>query len=316
MYNFKKRQNYCLIIYGDSREILTKFDPEVNLIVTSPPYADSRKNHYDSIHPDHYSEWFNSFHPSFWKVLSAEGSFIFNIKDKVVNGVKHRFVWDTIIKLCENGWSSIDDYIWHKPNPMPGYWPTRLRDGWEYCFHLAKQKRPYINQEAIKIPIGDWAVSRLKKLGKNDQSRHNSANSSGFGRDISKWKHRNEVLPSNVLSLPLVGTNKSHPAVFPIELPIFFIKLLSKPGDIILDPFAGSGTTGIASLNLNRDCILIDNNKKYCELAYNRLLVETSPLLNDIYFVDTDGFILNSNGNGKESARINIFKEEGSVVTL
>lgn len=273
----------CTIINGDSREKLSTFSGTVDLIVTSPPYADARKRHYDSIHPKDFSNWFLTFHESFWNVLKPEGSFVLNIKDKVVNGVRHRFVWHTVEKLMAQGWLCIDDYIWHKTNPMPGYWPNRLRDGWEYCFHLAKMKRPYINQEAVKIAMGDWSKIRLNKLGGGDKKRNNSANRSGFGRDLSRWVGKEKVLPSNVLSIALVGKNKGHPSVFPIELPSFFIKLLSPVGGLVLDPFAGSGTTGIAALSLNRDCILTDTHEDYCRLAYQRLLNEAPKVADIVY---------------------------------
>ncbi|MDO8301949.1 MAG: site-specific DNA-methyltransferase [Sedimentisphaerales bacterium] len=261
----------CVVIAADSRKVLPSFAGSVDLIVTSPPYADARRNHYDSIHPTEFSEWFRTFHDSFWNVLKPEGSLVINIKDKVVNGVRHRYVWHTIEMLTSLGWECIEDYIWHKPNPMPGYWPTRLRDGWEYCFHLAKCKRPYINQDAVRKPIGDWVDKRLAKLSDNDLTRQNSANKSGFGRNISRWVGQKTALPSNVISLPLVGTNKGHPAVFPPELPAFFIKLLSPPKGLVVDPFGGSGTTGLVATGLGRDCVLIDNNENYAKLAFEKL---------------------------------------------
>jgi site-specific DNA-methyltransferase (adenine-specific) len=259
------------IIFGDSRKVLNKLTEQVDLIVTSPPYADARTKHYDSIHPDKYVEWFLSFHEPFMKVLKPSGSLVINIKDKIVDGVRHRYVWDTIKALSDLGWYGIDDYIWHKPNPMPGYWPTRLRDGWEYCFHLSKEKKPYINFEAVKKPIGNWSQARLANLGKNDLARHNSENRSGFGRDISKWVKKDKVLPGNVLTIPLVGKNQGHPAVFPVDLPRFFIKLLTPENGIVLDPFAGSGTTGLAAFDEKRKFILIDNNKEYCIQAKKRI---------------------------------------------
>lgn len=261
----------CTIIHGDSREQLKAFAGQVDLIVTSPPYADARHKHYDSVHPDEFAQWFMSFHESFYAALKPEGSLVINIKDKVVDGVRHRYVWHMIEALCDKGWYSIDDYIWSKPNPMPGAWPTRLRDGWEYCFHLAKSKRPYFNADAVRKPIGNWVESRLKNLGENDLSRHNSVNESGFGRDISKWVGKETVLPSNVLHLPVVGKNKGHPAVFPIDLPLFFIKLLTPESGLVADPFSGSGTTGIAAVRTGRSSILIDNNAEYCEEAVKRL---------------------------------------------
>lgn len=275
----------CTVICGDSRVVLQDYEEQVDLIVTSPPYADARHKHYDSVHPDDYADWFLSFHEPFYKALKPTGSLVINIKDKVVDGVRHRFVWRTIEALCDRGWFSIEDYLWHKPNPMPGHWPTRLRDGWEYCFHLAKSKRPYFNADAVRQPVGNWAESRLKKLGNNDLSRHNSVNDSGFGRDISKWVGKETVLPSNVLSLPLVGKNKGHPAVFPVGLPLFFIKLLSPEDGLVVDPFAGSGTTGIAALSTGRRSVLIDNNPLYYEEAIKRITDETAAQVNGNYLL-------------------------------
>ncbi len=117
------------VLFGDCKEVLKKFpDGFFNLIVTSPPYADARKNHYDSIHPDNFHNFFLGFHNEFWRVLSDDGSFILNIKDKVIDGQRHRYVWRTIMEFNIKGWFSIDDYLWHKPNAMPGFWPTILRD--------------------------------------------------------------------------------------------------------------------------------------------------------------------------------------------
>jgi hypothetical protein len=128
-----------------------------------------------------------------------------------------------------------------------------------------------MDQEAVRIPIGEWVKTRLAKLGENDLSRQNSVNKSGFGRNISRWVGQETVLPSNVLTLPLVGTNKGHPAVFPPELPAFFIKLLCPVNGLVVDPFAGSGMTGIAAMEIGRDCILIDNNEEYARLAFENL---------------------------------------------
>ncbi len=213
----KSKTALCQVVCADSRQELTKHIGEVDLIVTSPPYADARRHHYDSIHPDKFAEWFLTFHHPFLNALKPNGSLIINIKDKVVDGVRHRYVWDTIQGLCKCGWYAVDDYIWHKTNPMPGFWPNRLRDGWEYCFHLSKSKKPYMNQDAVRKPVGDWVGSRLAKLGENDLSRHNSVNRSGFGRDLSRWVGKETVLPSNIVSAALVGKNKGHPVSFQLN---------------------------------------------------------------------------------------------------
>lgn len=260
------------IFFGDSREVLSRFpDGHFNLIMTSPPYADARKNHYDSIHPDNFIDFFLTFHEEFWRVLADDGSFILNIKDKVVDGQRHRYVWKTILELNDKGWLCIDDYVWHKPNAMPGYWPNRLRDEWEYCFHLTKNKKFKMVQESVKKPIGDWSIKRLANLTGKSAIRHNSENDSGFGRDLNKWVDKDLVLPGNVVSVPLIGKNMGHPAVFPTGLPEFFIKLFTTENDNILDPFAGSGSTGIAAIQNNRNAVLIDNKEEYIKVIRERL---------------------------------------------
>jgi site-specific DNA-methyltransferase (adenine-specific)/site-specific DNA-methyltransferase (cytosine-N4-specific) len=259
---------------GNSIKILEKYpDNYFNLIITSPPYADARKKHYLSIHPEKYPVFFKAFHKEFWRVLTNNGSFVLNLKDKVVDGVRHRYVWHTINMLSSLGWKCIDDYIWHKPNAMPGYWPNRLRDEWEYCFHMTKQTKFAMYQDAVKKSIGKWAETRLKKL---NEKRHNSENNSGFGRDLTKWVDKKKVLPGNTLNIPLVGKNMGHPAVFPEKLPQFFIKLFTKEGDRVLDPFAGSGTTGVASQKLKRNSVLIDSEDKYLNVMEKRLKVKRS----------------------------------------
>jgi site-specific DNA-methyltransferase (adenine-specific) len=139
-----------------------------------------------------------------------------------------------------------------------------------------------MNQDAVRKPIGDWVQSRLVKLGENDLDRHNSANESGFGRDLSRWVNKKTVLPSNVLSIALVGKNKGHPAVFPVDLPLFFIKLFCPEDGLVVDPFGGSGSTGIAALSVGRQSVLIDNNPEYCKAAIKRIREEAIPLKNEL----------------------------------
>lgn len=265
-------KNKAHIYLGDSREVLKIYpDGFFNLIVTSPPYADARAKHYDSIKPEDYPDFFLSFHEQFWRVLAVDGSFILNIKDKVINGTRDRYVWKTVMALSDNGWNCIDDYLWIKPNAMPGYWPNRLRDEWEYCFHLTKKKKFKMHQEAVKKPIGDWVEKRLVNLNGKSAERHNSENESGFGRDLRKWLGKEAVLPGNTISVPLVGKNMGHPAVFPIGLPEFFIKLFTKENDNVLDPFAGSGSTGLAAIKLDRNVVLIDSKEEYFHVMKKRL---------------------------------------------
>ena len=260
------------VFLGDSRVVLRDFpDGHFNLIVTSPPYADARKHHYDSISPEKYPEFLVSFHSQLWRVLADDGSFVLNIKDKVVDGIRNRYVWKTIMMLSDLGWRCVDDYLWVKPNAMPGFWKNRLRDEWEYCFHLTKKKDFAMYQDAIRRPMGAWATKRLANLNGKSAERHQSENNSGFGRDLRNWLDKEDVLPGNAINIPLVGKNMGHPAVFPVGLPAFFIQLFTKPGDNVLDPFAGSGSTGIAAEEHDRNVVLIDNKSEYIEIIARRL---------------------------------------------
>jgi DNA modification methylase len=120
-------------------------------------------------------------------------------------------------------------------------------------------------------PVGDWAQGRLKNLSEVDKRRDNSRVGSGFGKNVSNWVGRDKVYPSNVLHMATECYNRQHSAVFPIALPEWFIKLFTKPGDLILDPFNGSGTTCIAAKRMERNYLGIDINQDYCQLAVERL---------------------------------------------
>jgi len=260
------------IINGDC-ELVLKSLPEnsIDLIFTSPPYADQRTNTYGGIRPDRYVSWFMPKADEFLRILKPTGSFILNIKERVVDGERHTYVLDLIFEMRKRGWLWTEEYIWHKKNSHPGKWPNRFRDNWERLLHFTKQKRFSMYQDQVMVPVGDWAQKRLKNLSETDKKRDNSKVGSGFGKKIENWVGREYVYPSNVLHMATECYNQQHSAVFPVALPEWFIKLFTKPGDLVLDPFNGSGTTCVAAQQQNRDYIGIDTNQEYCELAIHRL---------------------------------------------
>ena len=260
------------IIHGDCSKILKSFpDESINFIVTSPPYAYNRKGTYGGIPIEKYVEWFLPISSELKRVLKNDGSFILNIKERAVNGERHTYVLELILKMREQGWLWTEEYIWHKKNCYPGKWHNRFRDAWERCLHFTKQKKFNMYQEAVMVPVGDWAQVRLNHLSETDKIRDVSKVGSGFGKNISRWKDRKQVNPSNVLYLATECGNKNHSAVFPRELPEWFIKLFTKEGDVVLDPFIGSGTTAIACLELKRHYIGIELNPEYYQVAKNRV---------------------------------------------
>lgn len=249
---------------GDSSTELSKIsDNSVDLICLSPPYADNRKKTYGGIKPSEYINWFLPISKELFRVLKPTGTFILNIKEKVENGERSTYVIELILALKKQGWLWTEEWIWHKKNSTPGKWPNRFRDAWERILQFNKEKKFNMYQDEVKIPIGSWAKVRLKKLGKNDKKRYEMKTESGFGRKIENWVGKETVYPSNVLEFPTVCHNTGHSAPFPKELPEFFIKLFTKKDDIVLDCFAGSGTTLFVSQKLGRKSIGIEKEKKY-----------------------------------------------------
>jgi len=260
------------ILPGDAAEMLKQLpDASVNLIVTSPPYADQRASTYGGVKADDYVEWFLPISAQLHRVLKPEGSFVLNIKERVVNGERHTYVMELIIALRKQGWLWTEEYIWHKRNCYPGKWPNRFRDAWERCLHFTKQKQFAMYQTEVMVPMGDWKDSRLKKLSETDQRRDDSKVLSGFGKNISNWVGREMAYPTNVIHLATECGNRNHSAAFPVELPSWFIKLFTQPGDLVLDPFMGSGTSAVAARTLDRCFVGVELNSEYIAIAEQRL---------------------------------------------
>lgn len=247
----------------------------VDLIITSPPYSDQRNVTYGGIHPDKYVEWFLPRTSELLRVLKPTGTFILNIKEKVVNGERHTYVLDLIRKMRKQGWLWTEEFIWHKRNCHPGKWPNRFRDAWERLLQFNKNKKFNMYQETVMVPIGDWAKTRLKNLSETDKRRDNSRVGSGFGKNISNWVGKEMVYPSNVLYLATESSNKNHSATFPLSLPSWFIKLFTKEGELVLDPFLGSGTTSVSASLLGRNSIGIEILQEYYDIAIERFHEET-----------------------------------------
>jgi DNA modification methylase len=268
------------IICADAKDILPQIPANsIDLIITSPPYADKRNSVYDTVPADRYVEWFLPIADELKRILRDSGSFVLNIKEKAEKGERHTYVIELILEMKKKGWLWVEEYIWHKKNCYPGKWPNRFRDAWERCLHFTKQKKFKMYQENVMIPIGDWVQERLKNLSERDKIRFESRSKSGFGKNISNWLVRDKVYPTNVLHLATECSNKNHSATFPLALPMWFIKLFTEEGDVVLDPFIGSGTTAIACLQLNRKYIGIEIKEEYCKLAMEQIKYQEKPNL-------------------------------------
>ena len=258
--------SHLTLLRGDARyELRHVASNSVDLIFTSPPYADRRMSTYGGVRADEYVDWFLQISDELYRVLKPSGSFVLNIKEHAAGGERHTYVIELVLALREQGWLWTEEFIWHKKNSYPGKWPNRFRDAWERLLQFNKSRKFKMNQEAVMVPTGDWANGRLKSLSDTDRVRDVSKVGSGFGKKIENWIGREMAYPTNVLHMATECANRSHSAVFPKHLPAWFIKLFTDPDDVVLDPFLGSGTTAFAAMELGRNAIGVEINPEYCD---------------------------------------------------
>jgi len=276
------------IIHGNCLDVLKILpDNSISLVVTSPPYADARKTTYGGPKPEDYVEWFEPITKELFRVLKPDGTFILNIKEKVVNGERHTYVLELILALKKQGWLWTEEWCWHKKNSSPGKWPNRFRDNWERLLQFNKNKAFVMQQDAVRVPIGDWAKPRLKNLSEKDSTRTNSTTQSGFSKNIANWVGKETVYPTNVLHLATECGNKEHSAAFPQALPEFFIKLFSPEDGLVLDPFSGSGTTCVVASKLGRKFIGIELNEAYHKASLVRLGISVPETTEELQTLST-----------------------------
>ncbi len=257
---------------GDCKLILKDIpDNSIDLVFTSPPYADQRKTTYGGISPAKYVEWFLPISKELLRILKPKGTFVLNIKEKVVKGERSTYVMELIIEMRKQGWLWTEEFIWHKKNAFPGKWPNRFRDSWERLLQFNKEKKFNMYQEEVMVPMGDWAKTRLKNLSETDKKRDESKVGSGFGKNISNWVNRDKAYPTNVLHLATECNNKNHSAAFPESLPEWFIKLFTQQEDTVLDPFMGSGTTNFVAQRMNRHSIGIEIKSEYYNIVQSQM---------------------------------------------
>lgn len=257
---------------GDCLEIMRGMaDNSVDLVMTSPPYSNQRDGLYQGVRVSAYVDWFMPIAAELQRLLRDDGTFILNIKERVLNGERSTYVLELILELRRQGWLWTEEFVWHKKSAYPGKWPNRFRDAWERLLQFNKQSKFRMYQESVMVPIGDWAETRLRTLSANDLQRARNGTGNNLERKTANWVGRTMAYPTNVLHLTPETTNTGHPAPYPIELPEWFIQLFTAPGDTVLDPFTGSGTTGAAALQLGRRFIGCEIDSTYFAIAEKRI---------------------------------------------
>jgi DNA modification methylase len=263
------------VIHGECisklSELYSTHGEFADLLIFSPPYTQQRQNAYGGISEKDYPDWMLSVVRAGMKVLKPSGSLVINIKEHASNGVRSLYVLKTTLLLAEE-FRYVDEFIWNKTNPFPTGSKKRLKDGFERCLHFTKNPDYKFFPDNVRTKsVSKWAGDNERRKNKG---AHNTSN--GSGMNMSKRVTGELVRPSNVITMPASGLNIGHPAVFPIGLPEFFINLMTEPGDIIVDPFLGSGTTALAALQLGRKYIGIEQSDDYVRLAESRIDVFTN----------------------------------------
>jgi len=248
--------------------MLAVMDAEsVDLVVTSPPYAERRKNAYGGIPADEYVEWFLPISAELLRVLKPTGSFVLNIKEGTEEGERQTYVYELALALRKQGWLFIDEMIWHKTNPFPTGSKKRLKDGFERCYQFSKTKGFKFFPDAVRTKSASkWAGDSERRKNKG---AHRTTN--GSGMNMSRRVVGELVRPSNVVTMPSSSLNIGHPAVYPLGLPEFFVKLMTEGGDVVLDPFMGSGSTALAARGLGRRYVGLELSEEYLCLSAERI---------------------------------------------
>lgn len=280
---------YC----GDALTLLAELpDASVDLIVTSPPFALLREKAYGNRDQREYVAWLAQFGRAAYRVLKPRGSFVLDLGGAYQRGVPARSLYQyrTLLHWCDDlGYTLAQEFFWHNPGklPSPIEWVNkrkiRVKDTVNTVWWFSKTEWPQSDVRAVLIPYSD----RMKKLLQN-QEKYYTPKERPSGHDISDGfgTDNGGAIPPNLLSIPNTESNSAylrycklvgatpHPARFPAKLPEFFIKFLTRPGDLVLDIFAGSNTTGMVAECLGRRWLAFDRDPAYVAASVLRFATD------------------------------------------
>jgi DNA modification methylase len=267
---------------GDSLDLLPLLPPDsLDLLLTSPPFPLQRQKEYGNHTKDTYINWLLQFGPLIRRVLKPTGSFVLDLGGTYQQGrpIRSLYNYEILLRLChDHGFYLAQEFFWHNPArlPSPIEWVNkrkiRVKDSVNTVWWLAKTDKPKADVRRVLLPYSSRMHTLLK-----DPERFYTAKKRPSGHYISyNFANGNSgAIPSNLLSIANTESNsaylrycralgiKPHPARFPEKLPEFFIKLLTDPGDLVLDIFAGSNTTGYVAEKLGRRWLAMEINRNY-----------------------------------------------------
>lgn len=276
------------VLHGDSRGVLGAYgDGSVDLIMTSPPFGLVRKKDYGNVEANEYVDWFKPFAADFHRILKDDGSLVIDIGGAWNKGYPTRnlYHFKLLIMLCEDiGFHLAQEFYWWNPSklPTPAEWVTvrriRVKDAINTVWWLSKTPWPKASNRRVLQP---YSQSMEELLTKGYRAKKRPS-----GHDISEKFSTNNgaAIPPNLIAIPNTESNsfymryceengfKPHPARYPAELPEYFIRMLTDPNDLVVDPFAGSCVTGEVCERTKRRWVCIELLEEYCETAIGRFI--------------------------------------------
>ena len=282
---------------GDSLHLLDFIEPgTIDLVITSPPFALQREKSYGNVDQSVYVDWLFAFCEKVHRVLAPHGSFVLDLGGAYQKGrpVRSLYNYRILIRLCDDlHFRLAEEFFWYNPAklPSPIEWvnkrKVRAKDSVNTVWWLSKEDFPKADISRVLVPYSE----RMKKLQK-DPAAYYTPKLRPSGHAIGKGfaTDNGGAIPSNLLQIPNTESNSqyiqfckaagisAHPARFPQKLPTFFIEFLTDPGDIVLDIFAGSNTTGAAAEALGRRWVAFEQDASYIAASAFRFIDKEQPV--------------------------------------
>ena len=274
------------LICGDCRDAATVArvldGTKAHLVITSPPYATQREydpaSGFKPVAPEEYVEWYRAVADNIQTILASDGSYFLNIKEHAADGERHLYVKDLVIAHKRKwGWRFVDEFCWRKTdNGVPGGWGNRFKNAWEPVFHFCRQPEIKFRPKAVghfSEDCFDYSPNNPKSTSGSGLLGTGARGSAAAqpGADDEDGRFTGIARPSNVVEVKSESGQGSHSAPFPRALVEFFLKAFSDPGDIVFDPFLGSGTTMAAAHLLGRVGFGIEISPAYCDVILRRM---------------------------------------------
>lgn len=292
--NLAYKTNLGLSFQGKAEAVLSSpvmnwYKQQVDLIFTSPPFPLNRKKAYGNLQGDEYVRWLTSFGRFFRELLKPKGSIVIELGNSWEPGrpVMSTLALKALLSFLEvNGFVLCEQFIWYNTAklPTPAQWVNveriRVKDSFTHIWWMSLTDRPSANNRNVLVEYSD-SMQHLLKTQKYNAGKRPSEHHIG---QTSFLQDNDGAIPSNVLAMANTQASSNyqrycrvldiplHPARMPIGLPDFFIRFLTQPGDLVLDPFAGSNTTGEAAEHLERRWIAIEPTPEYIAGSVGRFV--------------------------------------------